>query len=111
MTWACRRPRRQLGSLIERQRLSRKASIYSTIVLSVIDRSTRYTWPMRWLAQASSVTCTAPTGGMAAIHLAETLYSHRNTHLLRDLCVRMKPHAKVPAVGHLLDRGRGLVQV
>jgi hypothetical protein len=48
--------------------------------------------------------------GMSALHLAEGLDSHRNSGLLRDLCHRMKPHARVPAVGNFLDQARELMQ-
>ncbi|MGH3980709.1 MAG: helix-turn-helix domain-containing protein [Pseudonocardiaceae bacterium] len=49
--------------------------------------------------------------GMVAIDLAESLDSARGNRRLRDLCLQMEPHARVPAVEDFLDRARGLVRV
>lgn len=48
---------------------------------------------------------------MLAVDLAGSLDSARDNGFLRDLCLQMKPHSKVPAVGDFLDRARGLVSV
>ncbi len=46
--------------------------------------------------------------GMQSIELAESLDSTRGTSLLRDLYVRMTPHATLPAVRDFLERAHGL---
>ena len=48
--------------------------------------------------------------GMASIDLAESLDSTLSADLLRDLCHRMAPHAKVPTVRDFLDRAMGFAQ-
>ncbi len=47
--------------------------------------------------------------GLAAVRLAESLTSTRSTDCLRDLYVRMQPHASVPAVADFLERARGVL--
>ncbi|MGH4017524.1 MAG: hypothetical protein ACRDSL_27110, partial [Pseudonocardiaceae bacterium] len=42
--------------------------------------------------------------GLQSLDLAESLNSTRGTDLLRDLYLRMKPHAQVPAVREFLER-------
>ncbi|MBV9163788.1 MAG: helix-turn-helix domain-containing protein [Pseudonocardiales bacterium] len=49
--------------------------------------------------------------GIAALELSQNLNSTRGIGRLRDLYRKMKPHAKVPAVGDFLDRTRELVAV
>jgi hypothetical protein len=44
---------------------------------------------------------------MEAVGLAEGLASTRATERIRDLCVQMKPHAKVPVVRDFLEEVRG----
>ncbi|MGH3924883.1 MAG: hypothetical protein ACRDTT_18820, partial [Pseudonocardiaceae bacterium] len=48
--------------------------------------------------------------GMASIDLAKSLDSTLGANLLRDLCHRMTPHAKVPAVRDFLERAKGFAQ-
>ena len=48
--------------------------------------------------------------GMESLDLAESLDSTRGTDLLRDLYLRLKPYAKVPAVRDFLERAKGLVK-
>jgi hypothetical protein len=47
--------------------------------------------------------------GMEAVDLTRGLASTRGTKRLHDLCVQMKPHAKVPAVREFLGRARAVV--
>ncbi|MGH3833782.1 MAG: hypothetical protein ACRDRS_25645 [Pseudonocardiaceae bacterium] len=49
--------------------------------------------------------------GAEAIRIAESLHSTYSIDRLVDLYRRMKPHAKVPAVGDFLERARGFVSV
>ncbi|MGH3849152.1 MAG: hypothetical protein ACRDRT_05535, partial [Pseudonocardiaceae bacterium] len=49
--------------------------------------------------------------GTEAIGIAESLHSTYSIDRLGDLYRRMKPHAKVPAVGDFLERARGFVAV
>ncbi len=53
----------------------------------------------------------AVESGMESLDLAESLDSMRGLGYLRDLCLRLKPYAKVPAVGDFLERARGFVTV
>ena len=48
--------------------------------------------------------------GLESLDLAESLDSTRGTDLLRDLYLRLKPYAKVPAVRDFLERAKGLVK-
>lgn len=45
---------------------------------------------------------------MQSIDLAESLDSHRGADSLRDLCFRLQPHGKIPAVRDFLERAKGL---
>jgi predicted component of type VI protein secretion system len=47
--------------------------------------------------------------GLAAVHLAESLASTRGIDCLRELYVRMRPHAPVPAIRDFLERARGVL--
>jgi DNA-binding XRE family transcriptional regulator/tetratricopeptide (TPR) repeat protein len=53
----------------------------------------------------------AASYGMEAIQLAENLDSSRCAGQIRNLYYQMRPHAKVSAVGHFLERARDLVAV
>lgn len=46
--------------------------------------------------------------GMESLDLAESLDSHRGAGYLRDLCLRLKPYAKVPAVREFLEKVEGV---
>lgn len=54
---------------------------------------------------------TAAGLGMQSLDMAESLDSNRGTDRLRDLCFRLKPHDKVPAVRDFLDRATSLAGV
>ena len=47
--------------------------------------------------------------GLAAVHLAESLASIRGTDCLRDLYMKMQPHASVPAVRDFMEQARGVL--
>ena len=47
--------------------------------------------------------------GMEAVDLAKGLASTRGTKRIREFCVQMKPHARVPVVREFLERARGVV--
>jgi len=49
--------------------------------------------------------------GLAAVHLAESVTSTLGIDRLRDLSLRMQPHASVPVVGDFLERARGVLAV
>jgi len=48
--------------------------------------------------------------GMESLDLTESLDSSLAIGRLRDLCLRLKPYAKVPAVRDFLERAKGLVK-
>ncbi len=47
--------------------------------------------------------------GLAAVHLAESLTSTRGVDCLRDLYMKMRPHASVPAVRDFMEQARGVL--
>ena len=47
--------------------------------------------------------------GLAAVRLAESVTSTRGIDCLRDLSMRMQPHASVPAVRSFLEQARGVL--
>ena len=48
--------------------------------------------------------------GMQSLDLTESLDSRRGAGHLRELCLRLKPYGKVPAVREFLERAKGLVK-